>query len=209
MKNYRGIFTLLCLLISSVAFTQSLQNSVGVDEYWSTVGFDGLVPTERSRIIGIGIEDLDGNSKLTVQNYFDLPNNIVSLQNSINPFNFGIFSQIVSEDAKAFSVNHSSCETFHILGSGHLEGKSLKIFENGWCDFVFNDSYKPMPLPELKKFIQLEKHLPGIKSKSEVEDTGLQVYEMNKILLKNIEELTLHLIAKQEELDELKTKLKN
>lgn len=200
---------------------QSPQKPGGVDEYWSTVPVnpstssseDGLVPTERTRIIGIGTEDLDGNAKVTVVSYggtiININIGISSIQKSSEPFNFGILSQVDSENSKAFASKLTDCETFHILGSGHLEGKSLKIFENGWCDYVFNKDYDLLPLKDLKSFITQQKHLPEIKRESEVNETGVKVYEMNKLLLKKIEELTLHVIAKQEELNLIKSNSKN
>ena len=206
------IFLLLCFSVNS----QSLQKPGGVDEYWSIVtvnpstsGMDGLVPTERSRIIGIGTEELDGNSTVTVVSggplQIPITAGILSNQKSTTPYNFGILSYVTSGETKAFSSRYDGCETFHVLGSGHVEGKSLKIFENGWCDYVFKDDYPLLPLQDLKNYIIKNKHLPEIKCASDVNITGVLVYEMNKLLLKKIEELTLHVIAKQEELNAIRS----
>ena len=40
---------------------------------------------------------------------------------------------------------------------------------------------------------------------TEVEENGLSVGEMNKILMQKVEELTLHIIELQKQIDELKT----
>lgn len=216
--KYISIVTYVMSLLAYISLNaQGLQKPGGIDEYWSTVPvnssttglLDGLVPTERTRLLGIGTDYLDGNAKLTVfGDGLSLNSNILSIQTSNNPSGFGILSHVDSENSKAFSSNLGNCETFHILGSGHLESKSLKIFENGWCDYVFNDDYRLMPLQDLKNFIISRKHLPEIKRETEVNETGVNVYEMNKLLLKKIEELTLYVIAKQEELNLIRQKQK-
>jgi hypothetical protein len=52
-----------------------------------------------------------------------------------------------------------------------------------------------MPLPELEAYIKENKHLPGVPSAEEVVENGVELAEMNKILLEKIEELHLRLIA--------------
>lgn len=61
-----------------------------------------------------------------------------------------------------------------------------------------------MSLRELEDYIKLHKHLPEIPSALEVEREGIALGEMNKMLLKKIEELTLYLIEKDKEILELK-----
>jgi hypothetical protein len=65
---------------------------------------------------------------------------------------------------------------------------------NGWSDFVFDDSYKLMPLGELEKFIKKNNHLPNIPTAEEVVKTGIDLAQMDAKLLEKIEELTLHTI---------------
>jgi hypothetical protein len=65
---------------------------------------------------------------------------------------------------------------------------------NGWADYVFAEDYVLMPIEELEAFIKENKHLPGVPSAEEVVENGVELAEMNKILLEKIEELTLRLI---------------
>ena len=52
-----------------------------------------------------------------------------------------------------------------------------------------------MPLlSETEEFIKTRGHLPEVPNAAEVEKDGVLLGEMNKILLKKIEELTLHVI---------------
>lgn len=74
-------------------------------------------------------------------------------------------------------------------------------------DYVFSDNYQLMPLPTLKSYIKANAHLPGIPSADEVEQNGLDLGEMNRILVEKVEELTLYLIKQQEEIEALKARL--
>ena len=53
-----------------------------------------------------------------------------------------------------------------------------------------------MSLAETARFIHKHGHLPEIPSMEEVENEGVELGMMNKLLLKKIEELTLHLLEK-------------
>ena len=73
-----------------------------------------------------------------------------------------------------------------------------------WSDYVFEDSYKLMPLHELKKYICDNKHLPEIPSESEIVGRGYDMHEMQNVMMKKIEELTLYTLQQQEEIEALR-----
>lgn len=81
----------------------------------------------------------------------------------------------------------------------------VKVYEN-WPDYVFGEQYKLMPLQDLETYIMANKHLPDVPSAKEVSKDGADLGEMNKILLQKIEELTLHMIELQKQVNELKGK---
>ncbi|MBD1395441.1 hypothetical protein [Mucilaginibacter glaciei] len=81
-------------------------------------------------------------------------------------------------------------------------------------DYVFEEQYKLGTLKELEAYIAKYHHLPEVPSAKEMADKGINLGEMNTLLLKKIEELTLHLIQKekqlkkqQEDIDLIKIKL--
>jgi hypothetical protein len=93
---------------------------------------------------------------------------------------------------------------------GTIRAKEVRV-ETGWCDYVFEKDYKLRTVDELDKYINENKHLPGIASAKEVETEGLNVGEMNKAMMEKIEELTLYVIQLskdnkrlQEQIDALK-----
>lgn len=93
--------------------------------------------------------------------------------------------------------------------NGTVHTKEVLVDLIGWPDYVFADEYSLMPLSELEKSIQDNKHLPNIPSAAEVEANGLQLGEMNKKLMEKVEELTLYIIQMNKELQEVKSQLKN
>lgn len=74
-------------------------------------------------------------------------------------------------------------------------------------DFVFRPNYRLMPLWEVKQFISLNSHLPGIPSETEIREEGLSIEEMQMKLLQKIEELTLYMIQLSEENERMKLEI--
>lgn len=91
-----------------------------------------------------------------------------------------------------------------VVGGGILTEKVQVKIENNWPDYVFENDYKLTSLNEVNSFIKENKHLPGVPSANEVESDGIDLGEMNKTLLKKIEELTLYLIEQNEQIETLK-----
>lgn len=88
---------------------------------------------------------------------------------------------------------------YDLAVNGKIRSKEVKVEAANWPDYVFQKGYKSMPLQELKKFIEINKHLPEIPPAKEVELNGISLGEMNKLLVKKIEELTLMLIDQHEQ----------
>jgi hypothetical protein len=81
------------------------------------------------------------------------------------------------------------------------------IVQTGWCDYVFANDYKLRSIDELEKFVNDNKHLPGIAPASDVEKDGLKVGEMNKAMMEKIEELTLYVIQLSKENKQLQSEI--
>lgn len=91
-------------------------------------------------------------------------------------------------------------------GKGLFEEIHLQN-STAWPDYVFTNNYKLRSLKDTEAFIAKNKHLPEVPSAKEVKENGYDMGEMTKILLKKIEELTLHTIAQQKEIEALKAKV--
>ncbi|WP_184550890.1 hypothetical protein [Mucilaginibacter sp. FT3.2] len=101
-------------------------------------------------------------------------------------------------------INKAAGYTLAVGGSAIAESVTVKL-QSGWPDFVFRDDYRLPALADVKAFIDQNHHLPEIPSEAAVAKDGLNLGEMNKLLLKKVEELTLYLIEsnkRQAEQDE-------
>jgi hypothetical protein len=131
------------------------------------------------------------------------------------------------------SAGHNSSETFKVLANGLVKigdlnysgslptilpklsvdgsivAKEMIITVSDWSDFVFKPDYKLMDLNSLESFIILNKHLPGLPNATSVAKDGIEVGNMQKILLQKIEELTLYVIELKKDNEEIKKKLEN
>lgn len=74
-------------------------------------------------------------------------------------------------------------------------------------DYVFKEDYKLRSLQEVEEYVTTKSHLPEVPSAEEIQKNGLDLAEMNMVLLKKVEELTLYTIQQQKQIDELRTKL--
>jgi len=91
-----------------------------------------------------------------------------------------------------------------VRGNVIAEEIRLKLYGDGWPDYVFQPEYDMLTLEETEEQIETLGHLPGVPSAEEVGKDGFQVGEMNAILLEKIEELTLHMIDMNKEVKALR-----
>ncbi len=142
-----------------------------------------------------------------------------------------------NKDYKLLSAGHEDEETFVVKGNGKVEigngtgtnGRRTPITphndyllsvdgkivareivvtaDNKWADYVFDEEYPLMAIDKLDRYIQENKHLPDIPTTKDVEKQGINVGDMQTLLLKKVEELTLYMIQLKKENDELKKKV--
>ena len=98
----------------------------------------------------------------------------------------------------------ASANGFKLNVDGKIACEELLIDLSGdWPDYVFASDYELISLDEVKKHIDEKGHLPGVPSAKEVEENGIIVGEMNKVLMEKIEELTLYILQQEERIREL------
>ncbi|WP_418498947.1 hypothetical protein [Flagellimonas sp.] len=88
--------------------------------------------------------------------------------------------------------------------NGNIHAKEVKVDLVGWPDYVFKKGYNLPTLEEVEMHIKERGHLINIPSAKEVEENGIELGEMNKLLLEKIEELILYTLQQQRELEEHK-----
>lgn len=84
--------------------------------------------------------------------------------------------------------------TYKLLVEGMIGARKIKVTQAAWSDYVFNKDYKLPTLQEVEAYVQANHHLPDVPSADSVTTHGLDLGEMNNILLKKLEEQTLYLI---------------
>ena len=87
--------------------------------------------------------------------------------------------------------------------AGTIRATEIKVMAQT-ADFVFEDDYELRSLEEVEAFINDNGHLPDIPSAAEMEEDGIGLAEMNKLLLQKIEELTLYMIELKKEIEGFK-----
>lgn len=88
--------------------------------------------------------------------------------------------------------------------NGLITAQKVKVTMTGWADYVFSEDYKLPSLQWLEAYVKLQHHLPDMPAAETVTAEGLDVGEMNKLLLKKLEEQALYLIDLQHQVDALR-----
>lgn len=118
----------------------------------------------------------------------------------------------------------TNAPTSELTVAGIIEAQEVNVSVSAGTgpDYVFASDYKLPTLKETQDYIRQFNHLPEVPSASVMEKDGIDLSQMNMLLLKKIEELTLYAIeqnhkteeliellkTQQEEINELKNKLK-
>lgn len=114
----------------------------------------------------------------------NIPDNYIEYMEAHPTYSLSVFGGIVAEKVAIKQINHL-----------------------WWPDYVFNADYSLMPLDLLREYISENHHLPEVPSESEVMEEGIELGNMQSILLKKIEELTLYTLQLQEEVKTLQAEI--
>lgn len=109
------------------------------------------------------------------------------------------------------NYNCADCAGYRLFVKDGIRTEKVKVdvaAANGWADYVFEKEYKLMPLAELENFIKENKHLPEVPTTNEAIEKGVELKEMNILLLKKVEELTLHVIDLNKKIEEIQNSKK-
>jgi hypothetical protein len=92
---------------------------------------------------------------------------------------------------------------------GLLRTREIRIDAATWADFVFDKNYELPKLKDVAKYIEKNHHLPGIPSASELQETGINVGEMQTLQMQKIEELTLYMIEMDKKMEAMQAEITN
>ncbi|SFC65906.1 hypothetical protein SAMN04487891_1185 [Flagellimonas taeanensis] len=92
------------------------------------------------------------------------------------------------------AIGTGSTGTHKLAVEGSIGAREIKVEVGTWSDYVFKEGYDLPTLEEVERHIKEKGHLINIPSAKEVEANGIELGEMNKLLLEKIEELTLYVL---------------
>ncbi|WP_422349034.1 fibronectin type III domain-containing protein [Flagellimonas sp.] len=98
---------------------------------------------------------------------------------------------------------------YKLAVDGDIRTREIRVDQDNWPDYVFDQDYDLPTLEEIKSFIEANGHLPKIPSAEEVTKHGTDLGKMDRLLLEKIEQLTLYVLEQQKEIQHLKVQLKN
>jgi hypothetical protein len=102
------------------------------------------------------------------------------------------------------SLGTTDSKGYKLAVNGNMIANSVTVKMYPWADFVFKKEYNLRSLPEVKAYIDKNHHLPEIPSELEVIKNGLDLGQMNKLLMQKVEELTLYLLEQHQQIETLK-----
>lgn len=100
-------------------------------------------------------------------------------------------------------IGTNPISNYKLAVDGKIRSREVKVDNDNWADYVFFKDYKLPTLQEVEQHIQEKGHLINIPSAAEVEANGIELGEMNKLLLEKIEELTLYVIEQEKRIQSL------
>ena len=114
---------------------------------------------------------------------------------------FGATRMYLASDGKVGIGTVDVPNDFLLAIDGKVICEELKVqLSSSWPDYVFAPDYDLAPLSEVEESIKANGHLPGIPSATEIaENGGIELGDMQRLMMEKIEELTLHLIELEKE----------
>jgi len=129
---------------------------------------------------------------------------------SVSTTNDLLTSSIITATADGkVGIGTTDTKGYKLAVNGSVVATSVvvKLYAN-WPDYVFKKDYQLRPLAEIKSYIDQNQHLPEMPSAKEIATNGQNLGEINQLLTKKVEELTLYLIENNKKQEEQEARLK-
>jgi hypothetical protein len=111
----------------------------------------------------------------------------------------------ISNSTRNVGIGTTTPGSYKLAVAGKIAATGeVKVFVDGtttFPDYVFDPSYKLPTLEETEKYVKENHHLPEVPTAADIAKDGMSLNEMNIILLKKVEELTLYMIEMKKEND--------
>ncbi|MBL7963158.1 MAG: SprB repeat-containing protein [Flavobacteriales bacterium] len=118
----------------------------------------------------------------------------------------------ISSTGKVFigvSQLTSALSGYRLFVEDGIATRDVLVKLGTWPDYVFADGYRLMPFAELREFLRVNRHLPGIPSALEVqEQQGVEVGDLQRRMLQVLEEQALYILQLEEKLQGMEQRLR-
>lgn len=107
-------------------------------------------------------------------------------------------------------VGNEDVSFYNLFVTGGILTEEVRVaLVDDWADYVFKEDYKLPSLQEVENHIKQKGHLINIPSEEKVKQNGIELGEMNKLLLEKVEELTLYVIQLNKKVEEQQKQIDN
>jgi hypothetical protein len=130
-----------------------------------------------------------------------------SSSSSLGFYNNGAWRMTVEQNGNV-GIGTTQPNSYKLAVAGTIGAwGEVRVFTTGQAfpDYVFDPSYKLPTLEETEKYVKENHHLPEVPTAADIAKDGMSLNEMNVILLKKVEELTLYMIEMKKENDARKS----
>ena len=118
-----------------------------------------------------------------------------------------ISTSVSDPDALAMVVEQAGSQNILLWGDGRIYASKIRIKVPVFPDYVFDSSYSLLSIPELESYLKEHQHLPDFPDSETVKSSGLDLGEINTLLVKKVEELNLYIIQLQNQIDQLRKRV--
>jgi len=204
------IFLIGTVILSSgfTAFSQTQYNATGYYSFSTDYGSFNftaayVVPTT-PYMFGYVIEYPDLQIS-TTKSFFSFNKSIKAIAGTTN-VELGVNGspKLIIKSSNGYVGVGTTNPTYRLTVNGGILCEEVKVIGNvPDADYVFEEDYPLAPLSEVESFIKENKHLPNIPSAQEFKTNGYKVGDMDEMLLRKVEELTLYIIQLEKQVKEL------
>lgn len=168
---------------------------------------DFILEKDNANMLFFPFKESNGEFRLAI-----VPNQI----DNENDYNWNVASYFSANGEREFRINDINkkaffiknttldSDVFRIMGDGKVWATEINVRTTGdFPDYVFNGGYNLMNLDSLNEYITINNKLPKMPSAKDVSDNGVNIGELNVLLVEKVEELTLYTIEQQKLINEL------
>jgi len=114
---------------------------------------------------------------------------------------------LVKGGGRVFIGTTNTDGTAKLKVNGKVEAEEIVITSVPSSDYVFEKGYHLRPIEEVESFVSINGHLPDVPSAAEFRKKSVGVGEIQNMLLRKIEELTLYTIEQEKRIREIESRL--